>query len=108
MAAVGVLAGMLLDEESDREREREIHRRGMMCFLPSCQICQVKDSTLLRRRICGLPECIKTCSSPFYVVFFLSFSLVSSKSSSYFVVQFIELAKPVHTNTLTHTGIAYT
>lgn len=88
------------------ERDRVIHRRGMMCFLPSRQICQVKDSTLLRRRICGLLKCIKTCSSPFYVVFFLTPSLSSSKSSSYFVVQFIELAKPVHTNT--HTGIAYT
>lgn len=55
------------------QRERVIQRRGegMMCFLPSRQICQVKDSTLLRRRICGVPECIKTCSSPFYVVFFL-------------------------------------
>lgn len=67
MAAVGVLGGMLLDKEKAREEER--HERGMMCFLLSRQICQVKDSPLLRRRICGLLKCIKTFSSPFYVVF---------------------------------------
>lgn len=94
--------------EWQREREREWYIGGGWCA--SCRAVKFAKSKI---RLCcvvvfAVFSNVSRHVQALSMLFSPSPSLLSSKTWSYFVVQFIELAKPVHTNTDTHTLASHT